>query len=52
MRAFSSVCGGLPSPAALAPDNPLQYGFSWSPAGARYALVAAGTAALLQGGVS
>ena len=33
MRAFSSVCGGLPSPAALAPDNPLQYGFSWSPAG-------------------
>ena len=33
IRAFTSVCGGLTSPAVLDPANPLQYGFSWSPAG-------------------
>ena len=33
VRAFKSVCGGLSSPDALDPTNPLQYAFSWSPAG-------------------
>jgi len=33
VTSFSSVCGGLSSPDALLPDNPLQYSFSWSPAG-------------------
>ncbi|KAJ6792728.1 alpha-aminoadipic semialdehyde synthase [Iris pallida] len=32
IRAFSSFCGGLPSPAAA--NNPLAYKFSWNPAGA------------------
>ncbi|VAI61795.1 unnamed protein product [Triticum turgidum subsp. durum] len=32
IKAFTSFCGGLPSPAAA--NNPLAYKFSWSPAGA------------------
>lgn len=32
VRAFTSYCGGLPSPAAA--NNPLAYKFSWNPAGA------------------
>jgi alpha-aminoadipic semialdehyde synthase len=31
VTSFTSVCGGLPAPEAA--DNPLQYKFSWSPAG-------------------
>ncbi|URE42381.1 Alanine dehydrogenase/PNT, N-terminal domain [Musa troglodytarum] len=32
IKAFTSYCGGLPSPAAA--NNPLAYKFSWNPAGA------------------
>ncbi|KAL6911598.1 hypothetical protein ACP4OV_000403 [Aristida adscensionis] len=32
IKAFTSFCGGLPSPAAA--NNPLAYKFSWNPAGA------------------
>jgi alpha-aminoadipic semialdehyde synthase len=32
VKAFTSFCGGLPSPAAA--NNPLAYKFSWNPAGA------------------
>ncbi|XP_020090480.1 alpha-aminoadipic semialdehyde synthase isoform X2 [Ananas comosus] len=32
VKAFTSYCGGLPSPAAA--NNPLAYKFSWNPAGA------------------
>ena len=41
VRAFRSLCGGLPAPACAAAAGPLRYKFSWSPRGVLSASAAA-----------
>jgi len=48
VTSFRSLCGGLSSPDAFEPDDPLQYKFSWSPAGVFTAAMSPAT--YLEGG--